>query len=110
MVTLDFTLQSSLERKEYIENLLQTQEIWSAKDLEAMADYLVFCMDKEERKRKQILTANNKKWQIIYKAPCLEHKHCNDDLTYVVKYSSKNTDTSDRKFLGSLSDKHHHKG
>lgn len=58
MVTFDFTLQTSLERKEYIENLLKTQEHWTEKDLEAMGDYLVFCMDKEERKRKQILTAN----------------------------------------------------
>ena len=58
MVTLDYTLQSSLERKAYIEQLLTTQPEWTADDLERMADYLVFCMDKEERKRKQILTAN----------------------------------------------------
>lgn len=58
MVTLDYTLQSSLERKAYIEQLLTTQEEWAPNDLEAMADYLIFCMDKEERKRKQILTAN----------------------------------------------------
>ena len=60
MVTLDYTLQTSEERKKFVEELLATkpENEWSSDDLETMADYLIFCMDKEERKRKSILTAN----------------------------------------------------
>lgn len=60
MVTLDYSLQSSQERKKYIEDLLATkpENEWASDDLEKMADYLVFCMDKEERRRKSILTSN----------------------------------------------------
>ena len=60
MVILDYNLQSSEERKKYIEDLLATKpdSEWSSDDLETMADYLIFCMDKEERKKKAILTAN----------------------------------------------------
>ncbi len=60
MVILDFNLQTSAERQKFVEELLATKpnEEWSSDDLEKMADYLIFCMDKEERKNKQILTQN----------------------------------------------------
>ena len=60
MVSLDYTLQTSEERKAYVEKILAAdpKAEWTPADLEHMADYLVFCMDKEERKSKKILTEN----------------------------------------------------
>ena len=57
MVSLDYTLQTSEERKAYVEKILAAdpKAEWTPADLEHMADYLVFCMDKEERKSKKIL-------------------------------------------------------
>lgn len=59
MVSLDYNLKTSEERKVYLENLLaENPSDWTPAELERMADYLVFCMDKEERKDKKILTDN----------------------------------------------------
>jgi hypothetical protein len=55
---LDYTIESPEERKALVEKILaETPDITPAY-LEALADYLVLCMEKQERKQKNILTDN----------------------------------------------------
>ena len=58
MIKLDYTLESPEERKALVEQILEEQPNPSASYLEILADYLVFCMEKEEKKEKKILTEN----------------------------------------------------
>lgn len=56
---LDYSIQSPQERNEYVKKICEEQpEEINSSSLEAMADYLIFAMDKEERKKKAILTEN----------------------------------------------------
>ena len=61
---LDYTLDSPEERNELVKKVLAEYEENSPdnppseKYLEALADYLVLCMEKQERKEKEILTDN----------------------------------------------------
>lgn len=57
---LDYTLTSPEERNELVAKILEESEPdqFNEKALEIMADYLVFCMEKEEKKEKKILTDN----------------------------------------------------
>lgn len=55
---LDYTLESPEERKALVEKIIaETPDITPAY-LEILADYLVLCMEKQERKEKRILTEN----------------------------------------------------
>lgn len=57
---LDYTIESPEERKKLVEQILAETpaEALSSTYLEIMADYLVFCMEKQERKNRKILTDN----------------------------------------------------
>lgn len=55
---LDYTLESPEERKELVEKILKETPEPSEKYLEILADYLVLCMEKKEKKEKKILTEN----------------------------------------------------
>lgn len=58
-IKLDYTLQSPQERKQYIEELLKTFTYPPTQaELDSMGDYLIMAMDKEERKKRKILTEN----------------------------------------------------
>ena len=56
---LDYKLKSIEERKELVEKILEENPNPPERYLEILSDYLVFCMDKEERKEKKILTPNH---------------------------------------------------
>ena len=60
MIKLDYSLQTPEERNELVQKILNEQqdEIISNKYLEVLADYLILCMEKQERKEKKILTVN----------------------------------------------------
>lgn len=59
MQKLDYTLTSPEERKELVQHILEEYDGEpSEKTLEIMADYLVLCMEKEEKKKRKILTDN----------------------------------------------------
>lgn len=60
MMKLDYKLTSPEDRNELVKEIIDTNEPdqFNEKALEIMADYLVFCMEKEEKKEKQILTDN----------------------------------------------------
>ena len=57
---LDYTLQTAQERSNFVQGVLQETkpEKITAKYLEILSDYIIFAMDKEERKQKNILTEN----------------------------------------------------
>lgn len=59
---LDYTIESPEERNELVKRVLAEYEKQGItpndKYLEALADYLILCMEKQEKKEKQILTDN----------------------------------------------------
>ncbi len=58
MIKLDYTIESPEERKALVEQIIaETPDITPAY-LEILADYLVMCMEKQEKKEKKILTDN----------------------------------------------------
>ena len=60
MTKLDYTLESPEERKELVQAILQerTDEDLSPAYLESLGDYLVLCMEKQEKKQRKLLTEN----------------------------------------------------
>ena len=57
---LDFSLETPEERNELVKNIIDETppEQLTNKYLEILTDYIIFAMDKEERKKKKILTDN----------------------------------------------------
>ena len=58
MIKLDYTLQSPEERNQLVQCILDENPNPSPKYLEILADYLVLCMEKQEKKEKKLLTDN----------------------------------------------------
>jgi hypothetical protein len=55
LLKLDYTLDSPEERKALVEKILEENPDYN---LEALADYLILCMEKKEKKEKKFLTDN----------------------------------------------------
>lgn len=91
-VKLDYTLESSLERKEYVEKVVEENPDLTNDDLEVLADYLIFCMEKEERKAKKILTENRmvtiNKRETSYQALADKFENGEDGI-YAIKNDNK---------------------
>lgn len=62
ILKLDYTLESLEERKKLVEQILEENPEPNESYLELMADYLILCMEKEEKKKKKILTDNRVAW------------------------------------------------
>lgn len=60
MIKLDYTLQTPEERNELVKDILANtaEDEINEKYLEILADYLILCMEKQEKKEKKILTDN----------------------------------------------------
>ena len=58
MIKLDYTIESPEERKALVEKILEETPDITPAYLEILADYLVLCMEKQEKKEKNILTEN----------------------------------------------------
>ena len=58
MIKLDYTLESPEERKALVEKILEETPNPTPAYLEILADYLVLCMEKQERKERKMLTEN----------------------------------------------------
>ena len=58
VIKLDYTVESPEERKALVERILEETPDPSPAYLEILADYLVLCMEKQEKKEKKILTDN----------------------------------------------------
>lgn len=59
-IKLDYTIQSPEERSNFVQNLIKNTppEQFNEKYVEILADYIIFAMDKKERKERNILTEN----------------------------------------------------
>ena len=58
MTKLDYTLESPEERKQLVEKILEECPDPTPAYLETLADYLVLCMEKQEKKERKLLTEN----------------------------------------------------
>ena len=58
MIKLDYSLQTPEERNELVKQILAEDPNPSEKYMEVLADYLILCMEKQEKKEKHILTDN----------------------------------------------------
>ena len=58
MIKLDYSLETPEERKALVEQILNEVKDPSPKYLEILADYLILCMEKQERRERNILTDN----------------------------------------------------
>lgn len=57
-LSIDYTLQTPEERNELVKKIIAENPNLPKKYLEILADYIIFAMDKKERKTKRILTEN----------------------------------------------------
>ena len=58
IIKLDYTLESPEERVGLVQQILQEDPEPNEKYLEVLADYLILCMEKQEKKELKILTEN----------------------------------------------------
>ena len=58
MIKLDYSLETPEERNQLVQKILAENPEPSPRYLEILADYLILCMEKQERKEKNILTEN----------------------------------------------------
>ena len=58
MLKLDYTLESPEERKQLVEKILEECPDPTPQYLETLGDYLVLCMEKQEKKERKLLTEN----------------------------------------------------
>lgn len=55
---MDYTLQTPEERISLVKEILDEATFTTEKYLEILSDYIIFAMNKEEKKKKEILTEN----------------------------------------------------
>ena len=58
MIKLDYTLNTPEERKALVEKILEENPNPGEQYLEILANYLILCMEKQEKKERKILTEN----------------------------------------------------
>ena len=58
MIKLDYTLETPEERNELVKKILEENPNPNESYLEILANYLILCMEKQERKERKILTDN----------------------------------------------------
>lgn len=58
MIKLDYTIESPEERNELVKQILAENPNPNPRYLEILADYLVLCMEKQEKKERKLLTEN----------------------------------------------------
>lgn len=94
---LDYTLKSPQERNELVNKIISTtpQEKLTPKYLEVLADYIIFAMDKQERKEKKILTDNRlvtvNKRETSYEGLCGKLENGEDGIYNMLSDLGKNT-------------------
>ena len=58
IIKLDYSLETPEERKALVEKILEENPNPNEQYLEILADYLVLCMEKQEKKERKLLTEN----------------------------------------------------
>lgn len=96
IIKLDYTLETPEERKELVEKIIEEQgSTISPVYLEYLADYLIFAMDKKERKQKKILTDNRmatiNKRETSYEGLAAQFENGEDKVHSLIDEHSKST-------------------
>ena len=60
MIKLDYSLETPEERNELVQRILSDNPEPNEKYLEVLADYLILCMEKQEKKEKKIILTENR--------------------------------------------------
>ena len=58
MIKLDYTIESPEERNQLVEKIIEENPDITPAYMEVLADYLILCMEKQERKERKVLTDN----------------------------------------------------
>ena len=58
MIKLDYSLQTPEERNELVKKILEETPDPSHRYLEILGDYIILCMEKQEKKERKLLTDN----------------------------------------------------
>ena len=58
MIKLDYSLNSPEERNQLVQKILEENPNPTDSYLESLADYLVLCMEKKEKKERRLITEN----------------------------------------------------
>lgn len=58
VIKLDYSIESPLERKKVVEKIIEENPNLPPSYLDILSDYLVLCVEKEEKREKKILTEN----------------------------------------------------
>ncbi len=96
-IKLDYTLQTPQERNELVTKIINNTppEQLTPRYLEILTDYIIFAMDKEERKEKKILTANRmvtvNKRETSYEGLCGKLENGEDGIYNMMSNLGKNT-------------------
>ena len=94
MIKLDYSLQTPEERNELVQRILEENPDPNPKYLEILANYLVLCMEKQEKKEKQLLTDNRmttvNKREISFEGLVSQLENGEDGI-YNLMSSDKNT-------------------
>lgn len=94
MTKLDYSLQSPEERNELVKKILEENPNPSDKYLEILADYLVLCMEKQEKKEKKLLTDNRmttvNKRETSYEGLVSQLENGEDGMYHLIGENNKN--------------------
>lgn len=94
IIKLDYTIESPEERKKLVEQILAETPDPSEQYLEILGDYLVLCMEKQEKKEKKILTENRlatiNKREISYEGLVSQLENGEDGVYNLITDNGKN--------------------
>ena len=95
MIKLDYSLQSPEERNELVKKILEENPEPSEKYLEILADYLVLCMEKQEKKERKLLTENRmatvNKRETSFEGLMSQFENGEDGFYNLIKQNDKGT-------------------
>jgi hypothetical protein len=93
---LDYSIKDAAERVKYVENLMNNipKDKLTSKFLDTLSDYIVFAMEKNEKKEKNILTDNRmitvNKRETSYQSLVEKFENGEDGLYNLIKENDKN--------------------
>lgn len=95
MIKLDYTLESPEERKQLVEKILEECPNPTTQYLETLADYLVLCMEKQEKKEHKLLTENRmatvNKRETSFEGLVSQLENGEDGIYNMINTNSRNT-------------------
>lgn len=95
-IKLDYTLQDAEARKDLVEQIIKSTppEQITDKYLETLTDYIIFAMDKEEKRKKEIITQNRlvtiNKRETSYQGLVSKFENGEDGLFNITRENDKN--------------------